>query len=74
MTQPLFVFKNTVPLEEGRELFLRKKFGWSSKIYRTAITHATREKPLRLSLANSALLWKAKAFVVANIAYHAMSP
>ena len=52
MTQPLFVFKNTVPLEEGRELFLRKKFGWSSKIYRTAITHATREKPLRLSLAS----------------------
>ena len=25
-------------------------------------------------LASSALLWKAKAFVVANIAYHAMSP
>ena len=24
MTQPLFVFKNTVPLEEGRELFCEK--------------------------------------------------
>ena len=47
----------------------------------TAIAPATRGKPLRLQklsfligLTSSALLWKAKAFVVANIAYYAMSP
>ena len=48
MTQPLFVFKNTVPLEEGRELFSRKKFGGSSKIYRRAKKHAMRRELLRL--------------------------
>ena len=40
--------KNTVPLEEGRELFLRKKFGGSSKIYRRAKKHAMRRELLRL--------------------------
>ena len=42
------------------------------------LTHCNKpyyaRKPLRLSLASSALLWKAKAFVVANMAYHAMPP
>ena len=40
--------KDTVPLEEGRELFSRKKFGGSSKIYRRAKKHAMRRELLRL--------------------------
>ena len=30
------ILKDTVPLEEGRELFSQKKFGGSSKTYRRA--------------------------------------
>ena len=42
------ILKDTVPLEEGRELFSQKKFGGSSKTYRRAKKHATREELLRL--------------------------
>ena len=65
--------KSCPSLIGGRELFLRKvRRGFLT--YRIAINRTTRGKPLRLSLASSALLWKAKAFVVANIAYYAMAP
>ena len=62
-------------------LFSEKKVRRGFLTHRTTINHTTRGKPLRLQklsfligLASSALLWKAKAFVVANIAYYAMSP
>ena len=42
------ILKDTVPLEEGRELFSQKKFGGSSKTYRTAKKHAMRIELLRL--------------------------
>ena len=58
-----------------------KREGTGFLTYRIAINRTTRGKPLRLQktrfsidLASSALLRKAKAFVVANIAYYAMSP